>query len=696
MVNAYELLFNHVENMVCTLDADGRFTSVNPAGERMTGYTAAELIGLSAADLVPAERRETAIASFRRRLFGEAPDSPDESVLQRRDGTRVPIEVTSTVILEGDRPTGVLAVVHDVSERKDQQEALLQSERRFRTAFESAAIGMALVSVEGRFVEVNDSLCTIVGYTAEELVRKTFQEITHPDDLDLDLEYLGQLLAAAIPSYQMEKRYFHANGGTVWVLLSVSLVRASDGTPLHFVSQIEDITQRKRAEAERDLLQAQLHHAQKLEAVGRLAGGIAHDFNNMLTGIKGYSELLLAGLDPSSPLREEAEQIKRAAEQASNLPKQLLAFSREQVLEPRLVDLDVVVADAVGLVSRLVGNSVEIVVVNEASSPLVEADPNELEQLLLNLAVNAGHAMPDGGRLVIRTANEELDREAAARNGVKPGRFVVLSVEDSGVGMDADTKARAFDPFFTTRPHGEGSGLGLAGVYGVVTQSGGFVQLDSAPRAGSTFRLYFPCAATVVDARPPTVLVAEDEEIVRDLVQLTLERAGYRVLAASGAEEALRLNSSSAEPVDLLLTDMVMPGMNGAELARRILADRPRTPVVFMSGYTTDTVPAAPGGSVLLEKPFPMAALVERVEAALASVVEAAVGAHAAPHAALTDRERQVLALVADGYTNDRAAAELGISAETVQSHVRNVMGKLEADSRTQAVATALRESLID
>jgi len=229
-----------------------------------------------------------------------------------------------------------------------------------------------------------------------------------------------------------------------------------------------------------------------------------------------------------------------------------------------------------------------------------------------------------------------------------------------------------------------------------VTQSGGFVQLDSAPRAGSTFRLYFPCAATVVDARPPTVLVAEDEEIVRDLVQLTLERAGYRVLAASGAEEALRLNSSSAEPVDLLLTDMVMPGMNGAELARRILEDRPRTPVVFMSGYTTDTVPAAPGGSVLLEKPFPMAALVERVEAALASVVEAAVGAHAAPHAALTDRERQVLALVADGYTNDRAAAELGISAETVQSHVRNVMGKLEADSRTQAVATALRESLID
>ncbi len=255
MVNAYELLFNHVESMVCTLDADGRFTSINPAGERLTGYTAAELIGLTAAELVSADRRETAIENFRRRLRGEAFAPPDESVLQRRDGVRVPIEVTSTVIFDGDRPVGVLAVVHDVSERKEAQEALLQSERRFRTAFESAAIGMALVSVEGRFIEVNDSLCAIVGYTAEELVRKTFQEITHPDDLDLDLEYLGQLLASAIPSYQMEKRYLHAGGGIVWVLLSVSLVRASDWTPLHFVSQIEDITQRKRAEAERDLLQ---------------------------------------------------------------------------------------------------------------------------------------------------------------------------------------------------------------------------------------------------------------------------------------------------------------------------------------------------------------------------------------------------------------------------------------------------------
>ncbi len=689
MADAYELLFNHVETMVCTLDLEGRFTSINPAGERLTGYPAVELLGLTALDLIAAERREAAAESFRRRVSGESGSAPDESLLVRRDGSRVPIEVTSTLFADG-----VLAVVHDVSERKRAQEALLQSEQRFRRAFESAAIGMALVDIEGRFLEVNDALCAIVGYTADELAQKTFQEITHPDDLELDLESLQQVLTGSIQAYQMEKRYYHSSGGIVWVLLSVSLVRASDGTPLHFVSQIEDVTQRKRAEADRDRLQEQLHQAQKLEAVGRLAGGIAHDFNNMLTGIRGYSELLLDGLEPSSPLREEAEQIKRAAEQASNLPKQLLAFSREQVLEPRRVDLHAVVDDAAGLVSRLVGDSVDVVVLHEAATAVVEADPSELEQLLLNLAVNAGHAMPDGGRLVIRTGNAELDRKEAVRNGVEPGHFVVLSVEDSGVGMDTDTKARAFEPFFTTKPQGEGSGLGLAGVYGVVTQSGGFVTVDTELGVGSTFRLYFPAAALPAEPRQPTVLLAEDEEIVRDLVQLTLERSGYHVLAASGADEALRLRSESVEPVDLLLTDMVMPGMNGAELAQRVLADAPRTPVVFMSGYTGDAAPTGLGGGELLEKPFPMAALVERVDAALARVGAEATST-AAPPPSLTDRERQVLALVADGYTNDRVAAELGITAETVQSHVRNVMGKLEADSRTQAVAMALRQSLI-
>ena len=265
------------------------------------------------------------------------------------------------------------------------------------------------------------------------------------------------------------------------------------------------------------------------------------------------------------------------------------------MLEPRLVDLDVVVDDAMGMVSRLVGVSVEVVVHHEAASALVEADPSEFEQLLLNLAANAGHAMPEGGRLVIRTANEELDGEAAASAGVQPGRFVVLSVSDTGVGMDAATKARVFEPFFTTRPQGEGSGLGLAGVYGVVSQSGGFVRLETEVGVGSTFRLYLPCAAAPAEPARSTVLVAEDEAIVRDLVQQTLERAGYRVLVAADGDEALRVGAASADPVDLLVTDMVMPGMNGGELAQRVLEASPSTPVVFMSGYTTEAVPAGLG-----------------------------------------------------------------------------------------------------
>ena len=620
MLNEYELLFDHVENMVCTLNVDGRFTSINPAGEPVTGYSARELIGSLAVELVPPELKDDAVESFRRRLAGESSARPDESVLVRRDGTRVPIEVTSTVFLDGERTAGVLAVIYDVSEQKKAQEALLQSERRFRRAFESAAIGMALVDIEGRFLEVNDSLCKSVGYPADELVRKTFQEITHPDDLDLDLEYLGRLLRGAISSYQLEKRYFDAAGAIVLGLLSVSLVRSSDGTPLHFVSQIEDITQRKRAEAERDRLQEQLHHAQKLEAVGRLAGGIAHDFNNMLTGIRGYTELLLDGLDHSSPLREDAEQIKRAAEQASNLPKQLLAFSREQVLEPRLVDLDAVVDDAVGMVRRLVGGSVEVVVQHEATSALVEADPSEFEQLLLNLAANAGHAMPEGGRLVIRTTNEELDGEAAASAGVEPGSYVVLSVSDTGVGMDAATKARVFEPFFTTRPLGEGSGLGLAGVYGVVSQSGGFVRLETevAPAAPSSSASRAPRHRRSRRAPP-----CWSPKTRRSCVISCSRRWSARATGCSSPPTVTRRSASA--PRALIPSMCSSPNGDARHERWRTRAagarGQPSTPVVFMSGYTTEAVPAGLGAdpTAACSRSRSDEALVERVEAALAS-----------------------------------------------------------------------------
>jgi PAS domain S-box-containing protein len=698
---------------------------------------------------------------------------------------------------------------------------------------------MALVATDGRFLQVNDSLCELVGYSADELQSRTFQDITHPDDLDADLEFVRRMLAGEIRTYQMEKRYFHRLGHVVWILLSVSLVREADGTPLTFISQIQDVTARKHAEkrlaeaeqrfrtlveqlplgtyirpldpsepniyaspqvepmlgypaedwerdpgllsrivypddrervlaeatrvrqtgqpmrseyryvardgrvvwvqdethavcdedgkpayvqgfllditdrkqaqAERDQLRDELHHAQKLEAIGRLAGGVAHDFNNMLTAIKGYSQLLLEELEPGTTPYDDAVQIHRAAAQASMLPRQLLAFSRKQALEPGLVDVGLVVETTADLLRRLISESIALVTVRAAERAYAFVDPSQVEQVLVNLALNARDAMPDGGTLTITTSVLDVGEQVASKHEASPGAYVVLSVADTGVGMNANTRARAFEPFFTTKEAGQGSGLGLASVYGFVAQSRGFIRLESAPGAGSTFHIHLPrVPAPAVEAPVPaepdathaqasaTVLLVEDEDVVRQLAVTLLERAGFRVLAAQGGAEALGIVQRGEPAIDVLVTDLVMPGLGGHELADHVLQLRPHLPVVYMSGYTEkDPTGGRTGDSAtFLRKPFRPQELVEAVQATLGGA-EHDPAREAAEAPQLTPRERQVLTFVAGGMTNERVAAALGISAETVQSHVRNAMGKLEAETRTQAVATALRQSLI-
>ena len=839
--------------MLCTLDLEGRFLSVNRAGEALTGFTEDELVGTLALELIAPEVRQDAVRQFQRRL-SSGDETADETVLVARDGRRVPIEVTSTLVSVDGEPARVLGLIRDLTERRNaasaleqSEDRLLQSEQRFRSSFESAPIGMALVALDGLFIKVNESLCDLVGYTADELVTKTFQQITHPDDLDLDLEYVRRMLAGDLRTYQMEKRYLNRDGGVVWILLSVSLVRARDGSPLHFISQIQDITERKRAhdeleaskaqlaeaqqrfrslveqlplgtyvrpldmsepniyaspqveplvgypasawetdpgllarilhpddrervlghcedfrrtgeplhdefrliardgrtvwvqdeayvvadedggpsfiqgfllditerklaEAERDRLREELHHAQKLEAIGRLAGGVAHDFNNMLTAIKGYSELLVGALDPDDPNHAHAAQIKRAAEQASQLPRQLLAFSRRQTLEPELVSLNDVVSGASELLRHLVTEAVELVVVHGSGCADAHVDPSQIEHVLVNLALNAREAMPGGGKLTISTRNAEVTSAAAAKHDIAPGSYIVISVGDTGHGMDEATRARAFEPFFTTRPDAKGSGLGLASVYGTVTQSGGFIDLTTAPGRGTTFDIYLPRARTTAAAsaapgshgRRPTALVAEDEEIVRDLATSVLEQAGIEVHAAVNGEEALDLYRRVGGSIDVLVTDMIMPSVGGRELAKRIHSTDPGLPMVFMSGYTEDAPPVdgSDASSSFLQKPFSASDLVGAVRAVIRErggrppAAPAHFDASPAP-CPLTPRECEILGLVAEGLTNDKVAAELAISPETVQSHVRNSMSKLGADTRTQAVATAVRRSLI-
>jgi PAS domain S-box-containing protein len=507
--------------------------------------------------------------------------------------------------------------------------ALQESESRFRAIFEQAAIGMADSSLDARFIRLNQRFCEIMGYSREELLGLTFREITHPDDLARDERLARQLLSGELSSVAVEKRYLRKDGRVVWANLLLSLLRSPSGDPLHFVAVVEDITAQKQAENERRHLERQLLQAQKMESVGRLAGGVAHDFNNHLTVIDGYCEMLLDQMGPDDPLREPVEEILLAGNRAAALTQQLLAFSRKQVAEPRVISLNDVVADAGKMLSRLIGDDIEIVTHSDPGLGSVVADPSQMNQVLMNLAINARDAMPEGGRIIIETSNTDLDQGYAAQHaGVEPGPYVLLSITDTGVGMTPEIVQHIFDPFFTTKGVGVGTGLGLSMVYGIVKQAGGWIWVYTEPGQGSTFKVYLPRAGGAPEPlRAPvsaaetlrgteTVLVVEDQPEVRKLTLAMLESRGYRLLEAANGSEALSLCEHYPEPIHLLITDVVMPGMTGRELAMRLMALRPSLKTLYTSGYTADAIVhqgVLDPGVAYLPKPFSPAQLAAKV-----------------------------------------------------------------------------------
>jgi PAS domain S-box-containing protein len=549
--------------------------------------------------------------------------------LRRRDGTIIPVEMAITSLANG-----VTACIgHDISARKEAEKARADAENKYRTLVEQvAAISyIAELGINGQWHYISPQVEAITGYSQDEWLTNSRDWTRHIPQEDHGVIQAAEDASLRGERFQAEYRIVRKDGAVIWVSDTAVVVSGSNSHPV-MEGIIVDITERK-------LLENQLQQSRRMEAVGRLAGGIAHDFNNLLTIIKGYAELAEQRTAMQPELRADIQQIENAAERASTLIRQLLAFSRRQVLQPKIIDLNAIVLGLDKLLGRLMGEHIEMVTRCGANVGHVKADPAQVEQVIMNLVVNARDAMPKGGRLTVETVNVELDSTYARDHvSVKPGSYVMLAVSDSGIGMSPETVAHIFEPFYTTKESGQGTGLGLSTVYGIVKQSGGYIWVYSEPGKGTTFKVYLPRVAAPVEAKPEvmevqtagkgseTILLVEDEEAVRELASRILSAKGYSVVAAKSTKEAEQFAEKHGGKIHLLLTDIIMPGTSGRELATRITARHPRTRVLYMSGYT-DNVLAQGGvlepGLSFLQKPFTPGTLVQKVRDVLDSPVHA-------------------------------------------------------------------------
>ena len=510
------------------------------------------------------------------------------------------------------------------NERRRVAEALREIEERFRQVYDEAPVGYHELDREGRIIRVNRRELEMLGYTEEELLGRPVWKFVVEEEMTRQV--IMAKIAGDVSFHEtFERTYRRKDGTTLPVLIEDRVIPDEKGRITGIRSMIEDITERRRAEEALRKSEEQLRQWQRVEAIGRLAGGVAHDFNNLLMTIKGCSELLLGELDPRDSRREEVEEIRKAAERATALTRQLLAFGRRQVLQPQVLDLNEVVANMDRMLQRLIGEDIQLLTVLDPELWPVKVDPGQIEQVIMNLAVNARDAMRGGGKLTIETANVVLDENYARRHvSVKPGPCVMLAVTDNGCGMDKETQSHLFEPFFTTKAKGEGTGLGLSTVYGIVKQSGGNIWAYSESGLGTTFKIYLPrveeavktykpkLAPTVSPGGSETILLVEDEEAVRAIVRKILQNKGYTVLEAHHGHEALRICKDHQGPIHLMVTDVVMPHMSGRELAEHLTSLRPELRVLFMSGYPDNAIVhhgVLGAGTSFLQKPFTLRAL---------------------------------------------------------------------------------------
>jgi two-component system cell cycle sensor histidine kinase/response regulator CckA len=616
----YRLLFEASPQPMWVVDRETlRYLAANDAAVSHYGYSRDEFLSMTIRDIRPAED----VAATVRATERNRPGLQNLGIWRHRkkDGTVIHVDIATHALTFAGRPAW-LVLGHDVTDRVRAEEALTKRELYFRSLIENAQDVIAVIDPVGDILFASPAVERILGSPPEQFVGKNAFEFIHPEDAAGAQAALRRAVDDPELPQTLLFRFRHANGS--WRTLDgIGKLLAAEGFPRAVVN-LRDVTESRA-------LEQQLRQAQKMEAIGRLAGGIAHDFNNILTAILGYGDLASSTLAPDSPLRANLEEIHHAAERAAGLTRQLLIFSRKQVLQPKILDLNAVVEESERLLRRLIGEDVVLVTALTAGVRPVRADPGQIEQVILNLAVNARDAMPRGGRLTIETANVDSDETWAEQHpGTPPGRYVLLAVSDSGTGMDEATKSRIFEPFFTTKEAGKGTGLGLATVYGIVEQAGGLIEVDSEPGRGTKFRIYLPSVEGVPDSAASrssrravrgteTVLVVEDEDQVRRLITKTLRAFGHEVLEAAQPAEALRLCREHPKPIHLLLTDVVMPGMNGPDLAGQCRGLRADVKVIFMSGYTADAMPlqGIEPGLNFLSKPFTPSALARKVREVL-------------------------------------------------------------------------------
>jgi PAS domain S-box-containing protein len=634
LVEFRQTLIDSIPNPVFYKDISGTYLGCNEAFASLLGLRKEEVVGKSVYQVVSKDVA-TVWNSKDQELFDQPHIQFYEFIMQRPDGTKRAFINHKAAFFDADgKLAGLIGVMVDVTDRLSTERALRASEERYRTIFNNAAVGILITDRHGAFVKMNSAALKILGYTPQEFALVEFSKITHPDDVEISRKNFNALVRGEIDSYRIEKRYIRKDGEIAWVDLSVSGFFDEKGDCLATFGMAVDITERKRAEQEKESLREQLLQAQKMEAIGTLAGGVAHDFNNMLTIILGYSDLILSDMDEQDSRSEDLRRIIQTATNGAELVQRLLTFSRKTVQEARPIDINTRIEGTRKLLERTLPKMIGIQLNLQDKLAFINADPTQIDQILMNLAINARDAMSDGGKLVIETRNVTLDEDyCSSLVGVVPGSYVMLSISDTGHGMDEPTRARIFDPFFTTkvRDSTKGTGLGLAVVHGIVDQHGGHIICESEPDKGSTFKIYFPAVDQVAHSTDSTVnpvlsgggetlMLVDDEEFVRDLGERILNRAGYKVITASNGSEALELYGKARSEIELVILDLIMPEMGGEACLKELLKIDPGAKILVASGYAADAATNTPlelGARDFVGKPFRFHELLGKVRKVL-------------------------------------------------------------------------------